>query len=90
MAADIGTQCIEQYLVSQYALRSMDEFTTVPNAICLPWVQDIMTLNHLGHRVPSAPLYVFHAVNDELIPMADVNDLVALYCSEGATVDYYR
>ena len=70
----------------------MDEFSTVPDVICLPWVQDIMALNHLGAGTPSAPLYVFHAINDELIliPMADVNDLVALWCSRGVTIDYYQ
>jgi len=90
MAADIGTQCIETYLASQYALKSMDQYSTVPNAICLPFVQAIMALNHLGSRTPTAPLYIFHAINDELIPMADVNDLVALYCSANVTVDYYQ
>jgi hypothetical protein len=89
MAADIGTQCIEQY-ASKYPFQKMDTYTTVPNARALPWVQNILALNRLGQRTPRAPLYVFHALNDELIPVADVNALVAGYCARGATVDYYQ
>jgi hypothetical protein len=137
------TTCIEQYLVSQYACQSLDTYSTVPNAIELPWVQEIMSRNHLGNvcttwpfqpcltdgecndslclptphgnkcttspfqdctqnsgcnsgdgvcrmKQPAAPLYIYHAVNDELIPIAAVNDLVTQYCTEGVTVFYYQ
>jgi len=89
MAADIGTKCIEEYS-SPYAFKTMDAYTTVPNARSLPWVQDILTLNRLGSRTPTAPLFVFHALNDEIIPVADANALVAGYCSRGVTVAYYQ
>jgi hypothetical protein len=35
-------------------------------------------------------MYVYEAVPDELIPIADVDGLMAKYCSEGVTVDYQR
>jgi hypothetical protein len=35
-------------------------------------------------------MYFFHAVLDELIPVEDVNTLVAQYCASGVTVDYYQ
>jgi hypothetical protein len=35
-------------------------------------------------------LYIFHAVNDELIPIAAVNALVTQYCNAGIPVAYYQ
>jgi hypothetical protein len=89
MAGDIAKMCIDEYL-SAYSFERMDTYTTVPDAIDLPWVQEIMELNRLGGRTPGAPLFVYQSVNDELIPMADVNDLIAEYCEEGVTVAYYQ
>jgi hypothetical protein len=89
MAESMRHQCLDGY-APQYAFQTLDTYTTVPDAICLPWVQDILTLNHLGHHKPAAPMYIYHALADELIPIADVNDLVATYCGEGVTVQYYQ
>jgi Secretory lipase len=44
----------------------------------------------LGQHRPAGPLYVYQAVEDELIPIADVDGLMAQYCAEGVTVDYQR
>lgn len=89
MAASIGTQCIETFL-AQYPNRRMNDYTTEPNVIDLPDVAAIMAANSLGNAVPAAPLYMYHAINDELIPVADVNALVAKYCAEGVKVAYYQ
>jgi hypothetical protein len=89
MAADIGTMCINDYL-TKYPFKKMDSYTTVPHAIDLPWVQQILELNHLGHRRPDGPIYIYHAVADELIPIAAVNALVKTYCDEGVSVHYHQ
>ncbi len=41
-------------------------------------------------KTPTAPMYFFHAVLDELIPVEDLNQLVAQYCDSGVTVQYYQ
>jgi len=118
------SNCIEQYLVSQYALQSLATYTTVADPLdycctgsgCTPQlcVPEILALNHLGHvcstapfqhcgtngdcggggvcriKVPTAPIYFFHAVLDELIPVEDLNQLVDQYCASGVTVQYYQ
>jgi hypothetical protein len=89
MAEDIGTMCIGEYLVP-YSFEHLEDYLTEPNALSLPWVQDILELNHLGHRTPAGPMYIFHAIDDELIPMGAVTDLVAKYCAAGVTVQYYQ
>ncbi|MHB8669199.1 MAG: lipase family protein [Acidimicrobiales bacterium] len=89
MAAKIGTECINQYVV-EFAFQRMDTYTNVPDAIDLPWVQDILALSHLGNRRPASPIYIYQSLNDELIPEASANALVASYCDKGATVAYYQ
>jgi fermentation-respiration switch protein FrsA (DUF1100 family) len=89
MAEAIGNTCIGQYL-PQYPFQTMDTYTTVPDAIDLPWVQQIMDLNRLGQLRPAGPIYIYHSLNDELIPAADVNALVDGYCHQGVTVAYYQ
>jgi hypothetical protein len=89
MAAKIGDECIEQY-IAEFYLKRLDEYTTQPNVLELPWVRRILDANHLGARTPKAPMFIYHAVLDELIPMKDANWLVERYCSRGATVIYYQ
>lgn len=91
MAADIGTMCIEEYSgESRFQFKRMDQYTTEPDALDVPWVQEIMALNHLGARTPRAPIFLYQAIADELIPVADVNELVEGYCAEGVTIYYHQ
>jgi hypothetical protein len=89
MAASIGGQCIEQY-VANFPFKKLSAYTTVSAPLQLPWVRAILNANRLGARKPSAPLFIYQAVADELIPMAGVNALVARYCSLGVAVTYYQ
>ncbi|OAA61471.1 lipase [Cordyceps fumosorosea ARSEF 2679] len=44
-----------------------------------------------GHAdTPTIPLYVFHAVKDELSPSRDMDELVEKYCAAGARIRYRR
>ena len=47
----------------------------------------IRTIN-LGQNIPTAPLYITHSWNDELMPFADTARLVKKYCDSGATVNF--
>jgi hypothetical protein len=47
----------------------------------------IRTVN-LGQRVPTAPLFITHSYNDELMPFEDTARLVKEYCDAGATVNF--
>lgn len=37
---------------------------------------------------PAAPIHVYHAVDDDLVPFAPARELVRRYCGAGATVDF--
>ena len=89
MVAAIGEMCLEEF-VTAYPLRRMREFTTVPDPLVLPQVQKVLGAVRLGNRTPVAPLYVYHAILDELNPIGPVDRMVDEYCRRGTTVAYVR
>ncbi|KAJ5625316.1 hypothetical protein N7510_001625 [Penicillium lagena] len=42
------------------------------------------------HGTPTAPMFFYKAVGDEISPVADTDALVKKYCAEGATIEYHR
>ena len=88
-AAQISNLCIEQYTIP-FAFKNINDYTTVGDPLLLPQVQQVLALNSLGQRTPIGPMYVYHSILDQLIPIADVDALVADYCDEGVTVKYRR
>lgn len=57
----------------------------------LPEIQHAIADNSLGQRVPSLPVYFYHAQNDELIPIGGTDRVVDQYCKTGApSVTYVR
>lgn len=92
MDEDIGTQCIEQF-TAPYAFKHEDDYTTVPDVIDVPEVRAVIDMNSLGRNLehlPNMPVYIYEAINDELIPVAGVNALVDTYCANGVHVTYYQ
>jgi hypothetical protein len=58
--------------------------------MALPEVRAAFTRLNLGGTAPTTPLFVYHSVNDEMVPIADTDRTVAQYCSAGASVTYTR
>lgn len=56
----------------------------------LPDVRSAFADLKLGDTTPAAPLFVYHSVNDEMVPIAGTDRTVAEYCSRGASVTYVR
>jgi hypothetical protein len=88
-AAQVGTEC-NSTIVSQFAFKNVATYTNVSNPLTLPVAQQVLAADTLGQHRPSGPMYIYQAVPDELIPIADVDGLVAGYCREGVVVDYQR
>ena len=89
MAAKIGNECIEQY-IGDFPFKKLGSYTTARDPLVLAWVRAILDANRLGARRPKAPIFIYHAVADELLPMRETNVLVAGYCRAGVTVAYYQ
>lgn len=83
----IQTMCVEEF-TRTFAYHRMDDYTTVPNAIARPRFQRVIADTHLGRRTPSAPVYIYQSVNDELVPVRDVRGLVGSYCRDDVAVTY--
>ena len=60
------------------------------NFLDLPEMQAINRENTMGQFTPKVPLYVFQSVGDQLMPIADVDNLVSFYCANRAKVEYKR
>ncbi|MGI8680363.1 MAG: lipase family protein [Jatrophihabitans sp.] len=89
--AKAGTQCEISNLVS-YPFTDFSKYLTVPlkTFLTLPTVRAGVAELDLGGSAPAAPLYVYHAVNDELVPIAGTDATVKKYCAAGDSVRYER
>ncbi|CEN61088.1 hypothetical protein ASPCAL07754 [Aspergillus calidoustus] len=65
--------------------------TLGPDFIHEPIVRSIMAENTLGadpDETPIAPVFAYHAAQDDIIPYSDVKTMVDRWCSNGATVSF--
>ncbi len=56
-----------------------------------PVVEDVLQQNVMGlykNQTPTAPVFVYHATQDEIIPYGDASTLVNRWCSNGANVKF--
>lgn len=53
-----------------------------------PGIAEVGRTVNPGQHVPTAPLFIYHDYDDELIPIQGVERLVQYYCSGGATVEF--
>jgi hypothetical protein len=96
MVQDIGTRCLggtlegQPELLTKYAFQKGSTYLKDPNFLNLPEMQAINLENTMGQRVPKAPVYIAEGTADELMPIADVDNLVATYCAAGTPVQYNR
>jgi hypothetical protein len=88
-AAEVGTEC-NSTIVSNFAFKNINQYTNVTDPLAQPVAKEVITADTLGQHRPAGPLYVYEAVPDELIPIADVDGLMAKYCAEHVVVDYQR
>lgn len=42
------------------------------------------------HGTPTAPMFVYKAIGDEVSPVEDTDGLVKKYCVSGAHIEYHR
>jgi hypothetical protein len=84
-----ATQCIYDFSLS-HPFRTLAPYTNVPDPLSLPVAQAVIADASLGHATPRAPVYLYHSVLDELIPVAASDGLKATWCAGGAKVLYIR
>jgi hypothetical protein len=88
MMSQIGDMCIGE-AVSRFPFRHLNEFTESQDPLAQPVAVEVMGLNHLGDLTPTAPVFLYHSIFDELIPFPTAQKLQADWCRKGVTVELY-
>jgi len=88
MINEIGDMCIGE-AVSRFPFRHLNEFTFSKDPLSEPVAKTVMEDNHLGRLTPKAPVFLYHSINDELIPFPSAQKLQADWCKGGGQVTLY-
>ncbi|MCX4091046.1 lipase family protein [Nocardia sp. alder85J] len=86
-----GAQCVTANITS-YPSVDLNDQLDMPfrDFMALPDVRSAFAQLNLGGSTPAIPLFVYHSVNDEMVPVEGVDETVAHYCATGASVTYVR
>jgi hypothetical protein len=88
MLNQIGDMCVGD-AVRAYPFRRLNEFTQSKDPLSEPVAVAVMETNHLGRGTPSAPVFLYHSILDELIPFRTAQELRANWCHHGVAVAFY-
>ncbi|HWU69586.1 MAG TPA: lipase family protein [Stenotrophobium sp.] len=68
------------------------QYTTVEDPFSTPGARSVSAKTILPQpgKTPIANIYIYHAIKDQLLPIADTDTMVATWCADGAHVSYYR
>jgi hypothetical protein len=85
------TDCLTD-AAARYPFLNIAKYEAVPNAIELPAVQSLLrSVSPLWFgTTPTAPVYDYHAVSDELAPIGPDRALMHRYCAAGVVVDHHE
>jgi hypothetical protein len=69
----------------------MGSFMGQGDPLQIPEVKAAIDANQIGKRRPEVPMYVYHAQNDEIIPIAGVDRVIDWYCEDpSVSITYTR
>ena len=66
-------------LVAYFPFRRLGELTTVPDPFAAHGPQEANDDLRLGRNLPVAPVYLYHSVYDQLVPVVGADELAATY-----------
>lgn len=87
--AAVAGKC-ESDLLTSFAGKSLSSDTNVADPLSVPSVKAVLDADKLGANAPATPIYDYHALTDEIVPVAQDDTLVASWCAQGATVTKVR
>jgi Secretory lipase len=86
--------CVGQFLTGAtetlvaFPFQRMSDYVTVPDLLQEPIVKKIVAENRLGAKAPKAPMHVYLARYDQVMPKEDVESWVNAMCRSGTKVQY--
>lgn len=87
LVADLRDECVAE-IARKGANRRMAELSTIDDPLHHPPLLARLADNRAGETAPTAPVRLYHAQFDQLIPIALARDLFADYCELGAAVQF--
>ncbi|RSM71840.1 hypothetical protein DMH04_43025 [Kibdelosporangium aridum] len=87
--AKARTQC-NHTNAGEFAFKDLFKYFNIPDPLSHPVPQQVLAEVTMGQHNPMAPVFVYHSVNDELVPSADTDAVVKKYCAGGSRVTYQR
>lgn len=82
-----GDKCILGLMFS-YPLGRFEDLTTVADPWSDPLLNSVWAENTAGAAAPTAPVFMYHSIVDELAPFQGAKDLQADWCGRGAKVQF--
>ncbi|MEV6072208.1 lipase family protein [Nocardia sp. NPDC052001] len=76
--------------VAQHAFLRMDDYLTIPFSQLFEQVQAAFADLDFGPMPPTAPVFLYNAVHDEIVTIAPTDRAVAQWCASGAHITYTR
>ncbi|MFF3568667.1 lipase family protein [Nocardia jiangxiensis] len=70
----------------RYADVHIEDLAKVPNLLAQNAFRIAAAPNELGRTAPDTPMYLYHSLTDDKIPVAGYNALLGSYCAQGATL----
>ena len=89
LVASAAEMTTDQLLMS-FPFLHWSRYLTVPSVFDIPGLRDAFESNRLGQATPTAPLYLYHGVHEQNLPIAGADKFVNAYRREGADVTYRR
>ncbi|MCP2342118.1 lipase family protein [Actinomadura rupiterrae] len=82
-------KCTNDLLLG-FAFKKMSDYVTVPDFSSVPSVAAMLKRNTLGAAAPLAPVYDYHTIADEIVPVGQDDTLVKAWCAGGTSVQSVR
>jgi len=89
MVASAAEMSAEQLLLS-FPFLHWSDYLTVPGVLEIPGLRAAFEANRLGQASPTTTMYLYHAVRDQNLPVADADRFVETYRRQGVDVTYRR
>lgn len=86
-----AAQCLPRNALTQMFV-DYQRMLTIPIAdfLAVPEIAEVFEATVLGRHIPTAPIFLYHGVFDEAVPIWTNERLVQQYCAGGASVLFER
>jgi pimeloyl-ACP methyl ester carboxylesterase len=89
MVASAAEMSADQLFMS-FPFLHWGDYLTVPSVLDIPGLRTAFETNRFGQATPTTPLYVYHGVHEQNLPIADADQFVETFRRNGANVTYRR